>query len=104
MKWTVVDRVVLVSKAAMVAAAVDAGYGDKRELARTFVAWQQLGLMGKMVARADRRGGEGLWHPVQQDLWLGLLRNRLAAAVRPHTLANLPVGLWMLGMDGIPTE
>jgi hypothetical protein len=104
MKWTVVDRVVLVSKATMVAAAVGAGYGDKRELARTFVSWQQLGLMGKMTARAERRGGEGLWHPTQRDLWLGLLSNRLVAGVRTQTLANFPVGGWLLGMEGIETE
>src|ERR1039458_9096405 len=101
MKWTVVDRVVLVSKATMVAAAVGAGYGDKRELARTFVSWQQLGLMGEMTARAERRGGEGLCHPTQRDLWLGLLSNRLVAGVRTQTLANFPVGGWLLGMEGI---
>ena len=88
----------------MVAAAVEAGYGDKRELARTFGSWQRLGLMGKMAVRAERRGGEGLWHPTQQDLWLGLLRNRLVAGVRTHTLTNLPVGGWLLGMEGIETE
>jgi hypothetical protein len=99
-----VDRSLLVSKATMVTAAADAGYGDKRELARTFVSWQQLGLLGRMSARAERRGGEGLWHPQQRELWLGLLRNRLVAGVRTQTLANLPVGLWLLGTDGIETE
>jgi len=88
----------------MVAEAVTAGYGDKRELTRTFVSWQQFGLLGKMACRAERRGGEGLWHPAQRDLWLGLLRNRLVAGVRTQTLANLPVGLWLLRTEGIETE
>lgn len=93
----------LVSKAAMIAAAVDEGLGDTRTLARRFVDWQQLGLLGKAAKKAARQGGEGLWHPNQQVLFLDLLRCR-DRGLRIPTLANVPVAWWRDSIQGIETE
>jgi hypothetical protein len=84
----------------MIKAAALAHFGSERQLTKTFTNWQGSGLLGKQVQKAPRRGGEGHWHPRQLELWLWLLQNR-AAGVRPVTLSNAPVGLWLLGADGI---
>src|SRR5207249_3517346 len=89
-----------VSKEQMLAAAEVAGLGTRRRLDTTFVHWQELGLLGQYVQKERRRGGAGLWHPLQFQIWLALLRNR-AAGVRLPTLANIPVGAWLLWPEGV---
>jgi len=84
----------------MVAAAVAAGYGEPRRLALTFDNWQKLGLIDGMVRKTSRRGGEGRWHPVQQALLLLYLRER-ARRVRLPTLANAPIGFYLMGWEGV---
>ena len=88
----------------MVVVGHEAGFGDEQQLTRTFTEFQQQGLLGKSIAKAPRRGGEGLWHPMQQVLWLDLLQRRVSDQVRSTTLANVPVGLWLLGQAGIETS
>src|SRR5215472_17402849 len=53
-----------------------------------------------MVRKANRRGGEGLWHPIQQWMFLNILENR-AAGVRLGTMTNQPIGLWLHGVNGV---
>jgi hypothetical protein len=85
----------------MIQAAVEAGYGQPGQLSNLFVSWQKAGLIGPAVGKeGDRRGGAGLWHSVQQAVWLNLLSQR-SAGVRLPTLANLPVGLWLLAFEGV---
>src|SRR5439155_4452088 len=87
----------------MIAEAVALGYGEAKQLRATFLNWQKRGLLGGAERKARRRGGEGIWHPAQGRLWLSHLRQR-AAGVRVTTLANLPVGLWLMGEDGIELD
>jgi hypothetical protein len=83
--------------------AVADGYGSSTELRFRFLRFQRDGLLGNAVGKARRRGGEGLWHPTQARLFDLYLRQR-GFGVRPATLANVPVGLWLLGTDGIALE
>jgi hypothetical protein len=94
----------LVSLDAITQAAEDEGFGARAPLRRRFVEYQGLGLVGKPLGKAERQGGEGLWHPMQLELFLQLLNLRDNDKVRVSTLPNLPVGLWRLGADGITTE
>jgi hypothetical protein len=90
----------MATKTEMVKAAGLADFGTEAQLAKTFNNWQGIGLLGKQENKAPRRGGEGRWHPNQLRLWLWLLQNR-AEGVRLATLANSPVGLWLLESEGI---
>ena len=83
--------------------AQDRGFGTGRSLLRTFINWQRKGLVGRAVARAPRRGGEGLWHERQLWIWLSLLHLRKQGA-HLSVLANIPVACWMLGMDGVEID
>ena len=82
----------------MIAAAVERGYGTAGSLEAKLGTFQKRGLVGHSIARAGQRG-PGIWHDVQAWLWLQHLE-RSAKGVRPPALANLPVGLWLLAMDG----
>jgi hypothetical protein len=84
----------------MLAEAEARSYGTHRNLERDFINWQRCGLMGMAVAKAPRRGGEGLWTDRQLWIWLSLLHLREQGA-HLRLLANVPVGSWMVGMDGI---
>ncbi len=77
-----------------------AHYGSVAELEPKFRSWQRFGLVGGAVGKTARRGGEGLWHPIQGAIFLAILNN-LAQGVRLTTMANLPVGLWMAGVEGV---
>jgi hypothetical protein len=90
----------MATKAEMIKAAVLAQFGSERQLTKTFTNWQGIGLLGMQTRKSSRRGGEGHWHPRQLEIWLWLLQNR-ASGVRLVTLSNAPVGLWLLGADGI---
>src|SRR5262249_35716055 len=61
---------------------------------------QEVGLVGKLVTKAGRRGGEGLWHPAQRELWLTLVRER-SAGKTPRSLAVYPVAIWVFGWPGV---
>jgi hypothetical protein len=87
------------SKVQMLDEAARAGYGDGRGLNALFVARQQAGIISRAARRAGRRG-EGLWHPVQRALWLMALADR-ARGVDLATIANAPIGLWLLGWPGV---
>jgi hypothetical protein len=99
-----VERDKLVGLDDMVRAAEEAGFGESLKLKRRFVEYQGHGLLGKPVARAARRGGEGLWHPNLLALFLDELRMREREKLRLPTIANLPIGLWRLGVEGVTTE
>jgi hypothetical protein len=94
----------LVSLDDIVQAAHDQGYGEPGELRRRFSEYRGFGLVGPHVTKAKRQGGEGLWHPNQQQLFLDVLRRRQNDNNRLPTIANLPVGLWRVGYEGITTE
>ena len=79
--------------------AAEVGAEEARARRRRFVGYQERGLLGKACAKVPRRGGEGLWHPTQAALWRLYERQRLV--VRPTTLANAPVGAWLLGYPGL---
>ncbi len=66
---------------------------------RRFIRYQELGLLGRPVTKASRRGGEGLWHPSQAHLWHAYERHR--GVVRQPTLANAPVGAWLMRLPGL---
>lgn len=92
------------TKRALVEAGVEAGYGGARQLDALFVSWQKAGLIGRAQAKEEgRRGGAGIWHPTQESIWLNLLRERSEGRRLP-TLANLPVGLWLLKWEGVELE
>lgn len=79
----------------MLAAAEEAGFGADRQLARSFVKFQEAGLLGKASAKAPRRGGEGLWPDGQAKLWLDLLSAR-AEGIEIWRLLHAPVYLWLI--------
>jgi hypothetical protein len=87
----------------MEAAAIEAGFGDLN-LPSRLIEYQRFGLMGRPLTKAARRGGEGLWHPDQLSLFLDVLHLREREKLRMPTIANVPVGLWRLGAEGISTE
>jgi hypothetical protein len=87
----------------MVAEAQARRYGTNRSLVRTFINWQRQGLLGNAVTKTSRRGGEGLWQDRQIWIWLSLLHLREQGA-HLRVLANVPVGCWMLGMDGVELD
>lgn len=93
----------MLTKAEMVGKAEAAGYGERLHLGRAFVDWQQRGLLGKALTKASRRGGEGLWHDGQGELWLELLRDRLDEGVSIESMANRPVAHWLLGNPAVRT-
>jgi len=72
-------------------------------LRATFEEWQTRGLIGSYERKEARRGGAGLWHPLQKELWLAELRHRDAGHAVIH-LANFPVGAWFLFDEGIRIE
>lgn len=79
-----------------------AGHGRAKRLRRRFVEYQQIGLLGGPTRKESRRGGAGLWHPVQAalfDLYLRHARNEFSLA----TLASVPIAFWLLGTHGIET-
>lgn len=82
--------------------AVAAGFGDVATLRYRFLHLQRIGLIGHAVGKTNKRGGAGLWHPIQGQLFLQYLRQM------PHThratLANEPVGLWLLEEPGVELE
>jgi hypothetical protein len=82
----------------MIAAAMERGYGDAPSLEAKLGMFQKRGLVGHSIGRDGQRG-DGVWHDVQAWLWLQPLE-RCAEGLRPSALTNLPVGLWLLGMDG----
>jgi hypothetical protein len=94
----------LVTLDEMVQAAHDAGYGEVDQLRRRFSEYRGFGLVGGHLAKDKRQGGPGLWHPVQRWLFIEVLRRREQDKNRLPTIANLPVGLWRLGIPGITTE
>jgi hypothetical protein len=79
------------------------GLGTVEELDRSFRSWQRFGLVGKASGKASRQGGEGLWHPIQGDLFLIAARNH-NSGTRLTTVANLPVGLWFGKVEGVELE
>jgi hypothetical protein len=87
----------------MIDQAIRQNLGSARSLAHTFGNFQKRGLIGHASTKTSRRGGEGLWHPIQGALWIGTLTHR-RQGVRLTTLANLPVGVWLLGVPGIDTQ
>jgi hypothetical protein len=87
----------------MLAEAERLGYGCRPALGATFNNWRGYGLVGKAVGKAARRGGEGLWHPIQLQLWLALIRLRRDGALPLASLANVPVGLWLMALPGVET-
>jgi hypothetical protein len=88
----------LVTLAEIIGAA-DVAPEEVRRRRRRFVDYEERGLLSLATAKAPRQGGEGLWHPTQAQLWRLYERDR--DRVRPATLANAPVGLWLLGFPGI---
>jgi hypothetical protein len=97
------DRDSLVSFAEMERAAEEAGI-EGVNFKRRFVEYQGFGLLGKPIAKAPRRGGEGLWHPDQLPLFLEVLRRREQEKLRIPTIANIPIALWRMGVEGVTTE
>ncbi len=93
----------MLRKIEILRAAEEAGFGVAGELGQKFDSWQRFGLVGKMTAKEPRRGGAGLWHPVQADLFVAALSNR-SRRIHLTTVANIPVGLWMLGTEGVEIE
>src|SRR6266508_4020828 len=93
----------MVTRDEMLATAEGLGYGPASDLDATFNNWRGYGLIGKATRKASRRGGEGLWHPIQFQLWLTLLRLRRRAGMSLASLADLPVGMWLLAWPGIET-
>ena len=88
----------------MVKAAEDQWPTLDKDFGRLLDDWRQLGLIGKAISKAPRRGGEGLWHPNQLVIWMNLIAFRFDQGLRVPTLPNWPVGLWRLGTDGIELE
>jgi hypothetical protein len=87
----------------MVAEASAAGLGESEWLRCRFVEFQRCGLLGGPERKEPRRGGAGLWHPVQGALWLVYLQHRREGFSLP-TLTNIPIGVWMLGIEGVRAE
>ncbi len=94
----------LLSLGAIAEIAQAEGFGPESALRRRFIEYEGFGLVGKPLAKAKRQGGEGLWHPMQLELFLQLLHLRQDDGVRVSTLPNLPVGFWRMGFEGITTE
>lgn len=90
----------LVTLAEILQRAADASLGRPDTLRHQFLHLQRVGLLGPAIAKAPRRGGEGLWHSAQGDLFLLHLR-QLALGVRRATLANAVVGTWLLSWPGV---
>ena len=88
----------------MVKAAEDQWPTLDKDFGRLLDDWRQLGLIGKAISKAPRRGGEGLWHPNQLVIWMNPIAFRFDQGLRVPTLPNWPVGLWRLGTDGIELE
>ncbi len=93
----------MVSREQMLEEAATRGYGAGRSLVATFINWQRRGLVARATGKAARRGGEGLWHERQLWIWLSLLHLRSQGA-HLQLLANVPVGCWMLGVEGVDTD
>lgn len=74
--------------------------GDKAVLRYRFLHLQRIGLLGNAVGKEARKGGAGVWRPVQATLFR-LYLEQLSRGVRRSTLANIPVGLWLLANPGI---
>jgi len=87
----------------MLEEASSAGFGPASSLERKFVQFEQDGLIGHPVRKENRRGGAGLWHPLQSNLFRFHLRNR-REGISPLALANVPIGLWLFGEEGVETE
>ena len=94
----------VIPKGLMLAAAEQSGFGSRERLSHLFGKFQKLGLVGLAVGKESRRGGAGLWHPVQGVLWIHLLRNHITNGVALDVLPNLPVGFWLFGTEGIETS
>lgn len=90
----------MLTKREILETAERAHYGSIAVLEPKFRSWQRFGLVGVAVGKTARRGGEGLWHPIQQPIFLAILNNR-AQGVRLTTMANLPVGLWLARAEGV---
>jgi hypothetical protein len=93
----------VVTRGGLLTAAEEAGYGSRSALGATFNNWRGYGLIGKAAGKASRRGGEGLWHPIQLQLWLALLRLRRKEGASLASLANLPVVIWLMAWPGVAT-
>jgi hypothetical protein len=91
---------VLVTLADILERASAAGFGDPAALRYRFLHMQRVGLVGPMASKARRRGGEGLWHPAQGNLFLSHLEN-LQRGRRRATLANAVVGSWLQGQRSV---
>ena len=87
----------------MIEAAQKARLGEGRHLARSFVEFQQRGLLGQATGKTSRQGGEGLWPDEQEDLWLLLLALRSDGAQVPQLL-HLPVYLWLTGEPAVSLD
>ena len=99
--WRIRTKIIgVVTLQQMLEEAERRGYGEQERLRSTFLNWQRRGLIGNAISKADRRGGEGYWHPHQSALWIHLLHHR-EAGIRLSTMANRPVGLWFLSDPGI---
>jgi hypothetical protein len=72
------------------------GHGSIKELKRRFVRYQELGLIGKSMRKEKRKGGQGLWHPGQAGLFMLYLRLRKENRSDTISLANIPIGIWLL--------
>ena len=83
--------------------AADEGYGEAGALENKFKEYSRYGLIGPSIGKESRRGGAGLYHPVQAELFLSYLEHR-TRGINLYTLANLPIGFWLLGFDGIPVQ
>jgi hypothetical protein len=92
----------VLTKNEMVMRAAQAGFGTPRRLRLRFEKYQKHGLLGRMAGKEGRQGGSGLWHPAQAALWIFYLNNRGRA--RLATLANMPVFLWFMGVEGVDSE
>ena len=86
------------------------GLGDPTRLRRSFSQFRKYGLIGGYVEKSSRKGGEGLWHPIQFDLFFCYLRNIKESGTRPggayrgdllHKMASIPVGAWLFKEPGI---
>jgi hypothetical protein len=76
------------------------GYGTPEALRSHFFKLRAYGLIGRPIEKEHRRGGAGLWHPVQGSLFIFYLGNR-REGISLTDLSNAPVGLWLLdGADG----
>lgn len=84
----------------MISEAASAKYGDAGSLRARFEEFQKVGILGRATAKEPRRGGAGVWDPMQTALWMNALRWRREGIPLP-IIANVPVGLWLTDAEGV---